>query len=174
MNDEGIPADAAATPSKSARKRAMLDLQHTADALASLSAPELERLGVPGDIVGALAELARLKPGGARKRQVKYCARLLERIDHEQVDIYLADRQAASLAVNQVFHALERWRDRLITEGDDALGDYLAAFPGVDRQALRQIVRAARKETDREGPRPAGKKLFRFLRDEHERRGREA
>ena len=68
------------------------------------------------------------------------------------------------MAFNQAFHHLERWRDRLIEEGDAALGDALAEWPGLDRQQLRQLVREARRERDQSKPRGAGRKLFRYLR----------
>ena len=42
-------------------------------------------------------------------------------------------------------HRAEQWRERLITQ-DDAIGDWLRAFPGTDGQQLRALVRQARKD----------------------------
>ena len=38
------------------------------------------------------------------------------------------------------FHAVERWRDRLLEEGDVALAELLTDYPDADRQQLRQLV----------------------------------
>ena len=44
------------------------------------------------------------------------------------------------------FHELEQWRERLISEGSEALNERLEAFPGADRQHLRQLIRNALRE----------------------------
>jgi ribosome-associated protein len=58
---------------------------------------------------------------------------------------------------------LERWRERLIGEGDGAISDFLEEHPATDRQQLRTLVRAAKRDTERGKP-EAPRKLFRFLR----------
>jgi ribosome-associated protein len=63
---------------------------------------------------------------------------------------------------------VERWRERLIEEGDEALGDLTAELPDIDRQQLRTLIRAARRDRERGKP-DAPRKLFRFLRDAFDR-----
>ena len=61
-------------------------------------------------------------------------------------------------------HRLERWRERLISEGDEALGDLLAERPDLDRHQLRTLIRAARKDRE-QGKTDGDRRLFRFLRE---------
>jgi ribosome-associated protein len=61
-------------------------------------------------------------------------------------------------------HRLERWRERLIVEGDGALSEFLATHPLTDRQQLRTLIRAAQRDRERGRP-DAQRKLFRFLRE---------
>jgi len=62
---------------------------------------------------------------------------------------------------------LESWRERLI--GDDtALTAYASEHPGADLQALRTLIRNARKEIAEGKPPRAQRELFRLIRDPNE------
>ena len=63
------------------------------------------------------------------------------------------------------FHELERWRDRLLSEGDEALNDLLQQFPTADRQQLRQLQRQHQREQAAGKPPASSRKLFRYLRE---------
>lgn len=151
-------------PSKTQVKREFKALQDLAERLAGLSNGELERLGLGAKARQAIAEIRRIPASGARERQIKYAGKLLAGEDTGPAGLYLDDRQSAQLAINQHFHALERWRDRLLAEGDAAVTELFEAHPGLDVQQLRQLVRAARAERDAGKPPAAARKLFRFLR----------
>ena len=43
------------------------------------------------------------------------------------------------------FHQVERWRDKLIAEGDAALKDLLEKFPDAESQHLRQLAETLNK-----------------------------
>jgi ribosome-associated protein len=62
-------------------------------------------------------------------------------------------------------HRVEAWRDRLLKEGDDALGVLLSNVDTSEIQTLRHLVRNARKEQERNKPPAAARKLFKFLRE---------
>ena len=40
-------------------------------------------------------------------------------------------------------HRLERWRDRMLEQGDECLSEYLTENPHADRQARRSLIRSA-------------------------------
>ena len=63
------------------------------------------------------------------------------------------------------FHALERWRDRLIEGDSEVFGAFLAEYPGADRQRLRQLIQAVLRERQKEQPPAAYRKLFKYLRE---------
>lgn len=166
MQDEDFYADHDGRPSKSQVKRDMLALQELADRMSGLTNTELERLGVDAQLRAVVAELRRMKPSGARNRHLKYAMRFMQDSDLSQVQHYLDNRQSHQVEINQKFHALERWRDRLIEEGDDVLGELLDDHPSFDRQRLRQLIRDAQRERDSAKPTGAARKLFRYLREE--------
>ena len=65
----------------------------------------------------------------------------------------------------QALHQVEYWRDRLIADGDDALGEFVDAHPHADRQRLRQLARNAHQEKLKNRPPHAYRELFRELRE---------
>ena len=66
---------------------------------------------------------------------------------------------------NERFHALERWRDRLIAGGDAALEDFIGQYPDADRQHLRGLIRHAQHEAAHNKPPAAARKVFKYIRE---------
>jgi ribosome-associated protein len=153
-------------PSKSEKKREMKALQGLAERLGGLSEAVLSGLGLGAASRVVLLQIGRMKASGARNRQIKYAAQRLLGEDLAPVHAWFEEAKARSAAERQRFHALERWRDRLVEEGDEALEELLVDHPGLDRQRLRQLIRAARREAAEERAPAAARKLFRFLRDQ--------
>lgn len=152
-------------PSKSARKREVEAMQQLAERMTGLSDRELERLGVSAALRDALAQARGMKASSARNRQLKYSVRLMDAAELEQVQAYLADRQSRQVASNRLLHSAERWRDRLVGEGDAGLDALLEEHPQLDRHSLRQLQRDAARERTTGRPAGAARKLFRALRD---------
>lgn len=71
--------------SRSQIKREMLALQKLGDEMACLSSRLLPELGLPEEILEAIAGVRALPPGGARKRQVKFVGGLLRGIDPDRL-----------------------------------------------------------------------------------------
>jgi ribosome-associated protein len=132
--------------------------------MASMPRGELEQLNLSAATWVALDETPRIKDPRARPRHWKRIANLLEREDMHAVHALLDQSEARERAAAVAHHRLERWRERLIGEGDGALGDFLAQYPVTDRQQLRTLIRAAQRDTERGRP-EAPRKLFRFLRE---------
>ena len=66
-------------------------------------------------------------------------------------------------------HRAEAWRDRLLEEGDGAVGALLDSRRDADGQAIRQLLRNAGREAARNKPPAAARTLFRLLRELDER-----
>lgn len=155
-------------PSKSQVKRELHALQELAERLVSLPRTELERLNLSGATWAAVDETGRIKDLRALRRHYKRIANLLVKEDMEAVEVLMDEKDRLKREDAARHHRVERWRERLIAEGDGALGELLGECPGADRQRLRTLVRAARR--DRETGKPeAARKLFRFLREELDR-----
>lgn len=157
-------------PNKTALKREMAARHELLERATGLADSELKRLGLNDEQIAQIAKVRAIRPSGARKRQLKYCVKQLANADLGAVETYLNDRHSQQLAINQAFHQLERWRDRLVEEGDRLLGEAMQQWPALDRQQFRQLVRDARREQEQGKPAGAKRKLFRHLRELEENR----
>ena len=155
--------DAADRPSRSQIKREHLALQSLAEQLLTLPRKLLEELSLSEATWVAIEETARIKDQRALRRHYKRIANCLARENTEPLQALLSQREAQARDASARHHQVERWRERLIEDGDEALAELIRAYPEVDRQQLRSLVRAAQRDTERgrpEGPR----QLFRHLR----------
>ena len=151
-------------PSKSQVKREHHVLQDLAQRLVSLPRGELERLDLSEATWVAIDETARIKDVRALGRHYKRIANLLAKEDMAAVEALLHGQERQKQADAARLHRLERWRERLITEGDPALGKLLDEHPDLDRHQLRTLIRAARKDREH-GKTEGDRRLFRFLRE---------
>lgn len=161
MIDETLPEK----PSKSALKREIEALQHLADQMSALNDQELRRLGVDDGLREAIAQARSMRPSGARNRQLKHCVKYMDLESLAEVRAYIEDRHSQQVAANREFHEIERWRDRLIAEGDQGLEALFSHHDGLDRQRIRQLSRDAAREKETGKPAGAGRKLYRYLRE---------
>lgn len=152
-------------PNKSQLKRDMQALQDLGDKLAGLKESKLGTFGFTERTLTAITECRRIPTGAARNRQLKYIAKRLAAEDTSSAMAHFDEMKVRQLAENRRFHQLELLRDRLVTEGDKALGELLDEHPELDRQQLRQMIRSGKKELETGKPVGAGRKLFRYLRD---------
>ena len=167
MNDDDLRNDGepyAERPNKTQQKRQLAEIKALAEELLQLDDKTVAGFDLHPKIPPALKEIRGLKPCSARKRLVKYVTKLLVNEDLTAVKAYLDRRAGQDAEANQAFHALERWRDRLIAEGDPALQAFLEAHPQADRQQLRQGMISAKRELSTGKPVGARKKLFKLLR----------
>ena len=165
-DDELIYEDAEPEgPSRSELKRLAQEKQNLIDKVLDLAPGEWERLGFDELDLKKLKEGKRLKRGTPRNRYIKFLAKHLDEEALQAGAAFLENRHSHQLEANRAFHALERWRDRLIAEGDAAMGELLGEYPDLDRQQLRTLIRGAQREQESGKPAGAGKKLFRYLRD---------
>jgi ribosome-associated protein len=152
-------------PSKTRRKREAEARQQLGAALLKLSKSAFAQIPLPEKLADALAEARRIRQHGALKRQLQYIGKLMREVDVEPIQAAY-DRATHPLQEDvEQHHRLEQWRDRLLEDGDAALGELLANHPDLDRQHIRQLVRSARKEAGNDKPPRAARELFRYLRE---------
>lgn len=156
------------SPSRSQQRRDALDVLALAGQLATLEPGRLAKLPLPGHLLPHVAEARRITSHIARKRQLAFLAKQMRREDDEVLDAIRDALDAGGEAAKQetaLLHRAERWRERLLAEGDDALAELLSEFPQADRQLLRQLARNAVEERKRDKPPKAYRELFREVRD---------
>jgi len=155
-------------PSRSEQRRAALDVLALGQQLVGLSTAQLAKLPIPEDLLPHIAEARRITSHVAHKRQLAFLAKQMRREDDATLDAIRdaldAGGEAARRETAQL-HRVEAWRERLIADGDAALSELLAEHPQADRQHLRQLVRNAIDERNRNKPPHAFRELFRELRE---------
>lgn len=151
--------------SKTDVKRQMQALQELGAKLTKLNKDQLDKLNLDDRLRSAIDEFHRIKSNGAQKRHLQFVGKLLRTEDSDQIEQAIGLFAAGHQAHTQAFHKLERWRDRLINEGNSALQAYVAEHSEADVQHLRQLIRNAQKELKLEKPPAAARKLFKYLRE---------
>lgn len=151
--------------SKSQLKRESLALQELGEELVKLSEQALAKLPLDDELAKAIHLAQSISSRSALRRQLQYIGRLMREGDVEPIQKALAVMQHQDQKANAEFHRLEKWRDRLIAEGDAALAELLAVFPQADRQHLRHLLQKAQQELKAAKPPQAARALFRYLRD---------
>ena len=159
------------SPSRSAQRRAALDVLELCEQLVAMSAAQLGKLPIPEHVLPHIRDAQRITSHIARKRQIAFLAKQVRKLDEEAIDAIrdaLSKDGEAARRETAAMHRLEALRDALLGEdGDAAMTDLLAAHPGADRQQLRQLVRNALDERKRNKPPRAYRELYRLLRELH-------
>ncbi|MFU8788900.1 MAG: ribosome biogenesis factor YjgA [Methylobacter sp.] len=150
-------------PNKTQIKKDMAALFVLSEEMAELSAGQAATLGLPDVIGKAVGEVSGMPHKGARKRLLKFIAGQLHKIDIEPILEKLARIKNKSAHAVREHHSVERWRDRLISQGDDGLAALLDEQPQADRQLLRQLIRNAQKEAETGKPPKSSRLLYRQL-----------
>jgi ribosome-associated protein len=150
--------------SKTQRKNEMNALQDLGAELVKLSRERLEKMDLPERLFKELLEAQRITAHGATRRQMQFIGKLMRDVDAEPIAEQLAAIKGESAAAKAEFHALERWRERLLVD-DTALTEWLSRHPDADVQQMRQLIRNARKEAAESKPPKSSRQLFRLLRD---------
>ena len=151
-------------PSKTARKRAMHELQTLGERLVGLNSEQLAAIALPEDLQDAIERARRITKHEARRRQLQYIGRLMRDVDPEPIREKLRAWDGLSTDATARVHRIERWREELL-ENDGAIGALVRAHPRMDTQRLRALVRNAREERTAGLPPRAYRELFRALRD---------
>lgn len=134
--------------SKSQRKRDMHALQDLASTLVELPKERLAKVPLPEKLQLAIREAQHIRSHEGRRRQLQYLGKLMRQLDETEVaairhtlDVF----SGASQAETAKLHRIERLRTTLLAS-DDAVTEFFSTHPHADVQALRTLIRNARKE----------------------------
>ena len=155
--------------SKTQRKAEADAQQLVGKKLIALPNDRLKKLNLPEALYEAVIEAKRLTANGAIRRQLQYIGRLMRTTEIEPILEQLSRWDGKNNAENARFHALERWRDRLIEEStttqSDALQEFVTNYPDVEIQQIRNLSRNAHKEHAANKPPKSSRELFKLLRE---------
>ena len=158
------PAGQQGRPSKTQLKQEMQALQALGEKIIALSNAERARLPLSDDMLAAVEETSRIRSHEGRRRHMQYVGKVMRREDLAGIQAAFDEFEQESARRDHAFHRLEKWRDKLIAD-DTALEAFIAEYPDVDRQSLRQLIRNARAERERDKPPASARKLFKLIRD---------
>jgi len=152
-------------PSKSELKRQMTVLQKLGEELVEQPRDRVKRVPMPEDVRDAILECQLIKDHEGRRRQLQYVGKKMRTLDEEEVAAIqrtIDSWKGLSKADTAAMHALERRRDKLLTD-DKALTTLLSENPELDVQQLRTLIRNARKEQAENKPPKAYREIFQIL-----------
>lgn len=112
--------------SRSAQKRRFKDEEGAAAELALLTDRDLKLLPATAEIKEEILRCRTLK-GGARKRQVKYLAKVMREAGIEAILDFLTERKGSQIKANTLQREAERLRDVIINE---AIEEYQETLRG--------------------------------------------
>ena len=142
----------------------MHELQALGVALVALPDSQLKEMQLSAELLEAVLEAKRIKSHEAKRRQMQYIGRLMRDVDAAPIRSRLAEIEGHSAQATARHRRLEAWRERLLGD-DEALTEFAAEHPGADLQALRTLIRNARKEAGTGKPPRAYRELFRVLKE---------
>ncbi len=153
-------------PSKSQLKREMHALQDLGKRMLDLSNDQLATLPISDTLRAAIEESRRIRQNEARRRHLQYIGKVIRQEDDPEALATAIDAfDAGSEEHTRRHHLAERWRDRIIAEGDAVVGEFFNYCPSADLQHLRNLARNARKDVEKQKNTGQSRKLFRYLRE---------
>jgi ribosome-associated protein len=150
--------------SKSEIKRDAEELKRLGAELVDLGKNSLDKIPLDERLRTEVELAQRIKKEG-RRRQLQLIGKLLRSIDVEPIRVALDKLNNRHSQQVALFHKLEMLRDRLIEQGDEAMGDVIALYPDADRQQLRSMIRNAQKEKAGSKPPKSARQIFQYLRE---------
>jgi ribosome-associated protein len=158
------PDDVYDGPSKSQRKREVEALQDLGEQLVKLPEAQFKRIELPDELRAAVAACRKITQNSALRRQRQYIGKLMRSVDPAPIQAQLDAFNGVSAAENAKLHQAEKWREKLIAD-NEALTLFLNQFPDADATRLRQLIRNAREEAERNKPPKAFREIFQVIRE---------
>lgn len=132
-------------PSKSQIKRDMLDLLDLGKQLVELSTDQIKKLPLDETLRDAIRLAQRTTAREGRRRQIHYVGKLMRTADADAIRAQIDLWENGSRDQTRAMHRIESLRDLLLKD-DEALTGLLKAYPDLDAQQLRTLIREGRKE----------------------------
>jgi len=153
--------------SKSDLKKEAKELQDFARQLIKLGKKQRKELTASEELQAAflLADRISSKPDALR-RHVQFMAKVLKDEDLDALKLEHEQFTSPAKTNDKQSKQLEQLRTKLIEQGDSAINQLIELHPNIERQKLRQLVRQAKKELDKEKPGKSYKELFQYLKNE--------
>ena len=135
-------------------------LKELGEKLIALSESDLGDFSLDEKLHKAIRDAASIKSHGALRRQKQLIAKLLRDVDPEPIRAHLARLTSDVIREKRLFAKAERWRDRLVTDGADAMQEF-SADTGTDDTELRKLLAELEVAFDERSEKTVRRKIFR-------------
>ena len=132
--------------SKTQIKKEAEEIQKLGVELIKLPNLQLERMDIPNALRNALIEAKSIKSNIAGRRQRQFIGALMRDVDPEPIRLALLQTDADLPIESEIDKEARIWLDRLLKGDPDGLEEFISAFPGLERQRLRQLLRNIKKK----------------------------
>jgi ribosome-associated protein len=151
-------------PSRSQQRRDALDVLELAEKLVAMTATQLREVPLSERVLDAVKQAQQITSHIAHKRQVHFLAKQMRKEgDLDPIRLAVDKPLEVRRKETATLHLLERWRERLVSEGDPALNALIEEFPSADRSHLRQLIRQAQIERRDQRAPSAQRSIFQVL-----------
>ncbi|MGB5165590.1 MAG: ribosome biogenesis factor YjgA [Woeseiaceae bacterium] len=149
-------------PSKSANKREQQALKQLGDKLIELQDAELARLPLNDSLRDAVQQAKRIKAHGALRRQRQLLGKLLRQVDAEPIQQALLQLQQSGVREKQLFAGAERWRDRIVSDGETAIAAFCEQT-GASGAVLQELLGELQRAHSDKALKTVRRKIFRTV-----------
>ena len=154
-----------AVKSKTQIKKDMLELTELGHQLAKLKAEELAQIPLDDELLSAIKESHNITQNSARKRHFQFIGKLIRKADSDAILEAHNSLQDKHNNAARRLHAVENWRDKLLSGENSEFESFVKHYPNADRQQIRALIRSAAKEKQSQKPPASARKLFKLIRD---------
>jgi len=151
--------------SKSQLKKEANEITDLGVEISQLPDSDIKSIPMSDSLFNAIMEYKRIKKHSALKRQRLYIGKLIRKDNWEEIAEHLRKLKEPLEQHNARFKEMEQWRDKMITEGDKVVNDFIGHYHQADRQKLRQLVKNTIKEKEKNDSPANARKLFKYIRE---------
>ncbi len=151
--------------SKSQAKRDVEALQKLGVKLIALSENSLKSFDLDERLLDAILLAKNIHSHSGHRRQLQLVGKLMRHVDADVIRTKLEQLHRPAVEANAHFHQLEKWRDRVLNEGDPAINELITLHPEFERSKLRQLLRSAKKEAEKNKPPKSARQMFQYIKE---------
>ncbi len=151
--------------SKSQAKRDVEALQKLGVKLMELSENSLKNFDLDERLFDAILLAQKIHSHSGHRRQLQLIGKLMRQVDSNAIRIKLEQFHRPAVEANEHFHQLEKWRDKVLSEGDSAINELVSIYPEFERSRLRQLLRNATKEAEKNKPPKSARQIFQYIKE---------
>jgi ribosome-associated protein len=132
--------------SKTQIKKEAEELQKLGEELTKMTKQQLERLEISDKLRNALIDARSIKSNIAARRHRQFIGALMRDVDPEPLRLALLHADTDIVVESESAKQIKIWIDKLLTSDSTIIEEFILAYPGIDRQRLRQLLRNISKE----------------------------